>query len=221
MDEDALTTSAIVSSEGFLSAHPDLRWRKAGMEAYESGKFEYAFTCFGRAARYADKPSQAMLADMLWTGTNVPQDRPRAYAWMDLAAERDYGDFVRLREAYWAQLTESERKQAIEVGTPMLAEFGDEAAKPRLQTLLVRARKNLTGSRVGTVGPMRIELPGPGGVPMTVSGQEYYDDRYWVPEQYWEWQDYAWRKPRDTEVKIGDFEAVADPASSEPDQQNR
>ena len=75
-----------VLTEGFLAAHPDLRWRAEGVRA-----------------------SQAMIAAMYWDGTGVVRDRPIAYAWMDLAAERMYHDFLLYREAYWNALDAGER----------------------------------------------------------------------------------------------------------------
>ncbi len=61
-------------------------------------------TKFLRAARYADKPSQAMIAQMLWNGDGVPVDRVMAYVWADLAAERGYPAFIATREKFWSEL---------------------------------------------------------------------------------------------------------------------
>ncbi|HWS25001.1 MAG TPA: hypothetical protein VN259_00380, partial [Xanthomonadales bacterium] len=95
---------AVATSEGFLQYHPDLRWRKIGLERYEQGKFDVALDAFVRSSRYADKGSQAMVAEMYWKGEGTDVDRARAYAWMDLAAERGYKDFLAVREHYWASL---------------------------------------------------------------------------------------------------------------------
>lgn len=207
----------VVGSESFLSAHPDIRWRTEGLEAHGKRRYERAFDYFQRAARYADKPSQAMLADMLWKGEGVPQNRAKAYAWMDLASERAYGDFVRLRESYWAQLTEPEREIALAVGRDLFDEYCDEAAKPRLEAKLKKGRKSVTGSRLGSVGFVEFEIPGPGGISTRINALEYFDERYWEPEKYWDWQDYAWRAPRQGTVEVGPFEALGEPpAESSP-----
>ena len=127
----------VMSSAGFLSAHPDLRWRAEGLDALEKDRAGEAFDYFKRAARYADKPSQAMVAEMLWTGTGVPADRPLAYAWMDVAAERAYIPFLAKREQYWNALSAAEQARALEIGAGIYDEYADTVAKERLERLLL------------------------------------------------------------------------------------
>jgi len=199
-----------VLTDGFLGAHPDLRWRNAGIQAYREKDYEMALVYFRRAARYADKPSQAMIAEMYWEGRGVPQDRPIAYAWMDIAAERLYPDLVAFRERYWDALSEAERAVALERGQEILAQYGDEVAKPRLEAVLRRARREVTGSRLGSVGLLEIiPFTGPlAGTGMTLRGEEYYAPRYWEPAEYWRMHDEIWRAPRRGTVEIGDLEKV-------------
>ena len=128
---------------GFLTAHPDLRHNKRGLTAFLDGDYEKAARSFRLAARYADKPSQALIAEMLWEGKGSAQDRPLAYAWADLAAERGERRLVLQREHYWEQMSESERALAIERGEAVYAEFGDAVAQPRLARVLRRASRNL------------------------------------------------------------------------------
>src|SRR3546814_19293057 len=73
-----------------------------------------------------------MLAEMYWKGTGVAQDRPRGYAWMDFAAQRRFPNFVILRERYWSSLDAPERARAIDVGRPLMDEYGDYSGGPRL-----------------------------------------------------------------------------------------
>lgn len=203
-DEDVMNTS------GFLAAHPDLRWRREGLYALEQDRAGEALTFFKRAARYADKPSQAMVAEMLWTGTGVPIDRPQAYAWMDVAAERAYVPFLAKREQYWNALGETERARALEVGAGIYDEYSDSVAKARLERLLRRAQRKVTGSRTGFVGNLQVMVPGPGGVMLTIDGSRYYDDQYWEPEQYWAWQDSIWKDPPTGTVTVEPLEVVPD-----------
>src|SRR3546814_6772152 len=93
-----------------------------------------------------------MIAEMHWRGLGVPQDRELGYAWMDLAAERMYPNFVIKRERYWQLLDADQRSNAIERGQQLLAEYGDDAAKPRLAKVLRQARRETTGSHAGFVG---------------------------------------------------------------------
>lgn len=201
------TTDPLLITAGFLSGHPDLRFRLLGMEKRTAGDFDAAFKFFQRAAFYADKPSQAMVAEMLWNGSGTPADRAQAYAWMDLAAERGYEGFLDLRERYWAALTAQERERAVAEGEAIYARFGDAAAKPRIATALRRERRNVTGSRTGFTGNLRISVPGPAGSE-EIDGSKFYDERYWDPEKYQQWHDSVWAKPRVARVDVGDVSQV-------------
>ena len=77
--QDAVSNQeAVVTSEAFLNGHPDLRYRLSGLRHYREGRYEKAFEQFQRAARYADKPAQGMVAEMLrpmlrdWLDANLP-----------------------------------------------------------------------------------------------------------------------------------------------------
>ena len=200
---------AEVLTEGFLSAHPDLRWRREALHAYTNKRYDEAMQYFLRSARYADKPAQAMIAEMYWKGIGVPQDRALGYAWMDLAAERFYSNFVIRREQYWQALSEAEQRDAIARGQSLLAEYGDAAAKPRMAKILRKQRMN-SGSRVGFVGNLQIiPFTGPdAGSGMTIRGDEYYAPKYWRAEEYFKWQDEVWDAPgaRKGKVRVGELE---------------
>lgn len=203
-----------VLTAGFLESHPDLRWRLRGMKAYNRGAYEMAFEYFRRASRYADKPSQGMIADMYWGGVGVPADRALGYAWMDLAAERLYPQFVLFRERYWAALDDSERADAIARGHAVYAEYGDAVAKPRLERQLRFGLLQMTGSRTGFTGNALTIIPwnGPGdGIPLRAD--EYYAPKYWKPEKYWELQDKIWHAPERGKVDVGEPMQVRDEVS--------
>lgn len=212
------TQDRLMISAGFLSAHPDLRFRLLGLEKHKAGKREDAFRFFQYASQYADKPSQAMVAEMLWDGNGTPRDRALAYAWMDLAAERGYEGFIQLRERYWRQLDEAERARAIAEGEAVYARYGDAAAKPRIAAVLRRERKGTTGSRTGAVGNLKIVVLGPAG-PEEIDGSKFYDDRYWDPAKYQAWHDSVWMKPRIGSVDVGSVQQVkpGDKASRIPE----
>lgn len=205
----------IVTSEGFLAGHPDMRWRRAAQQAEKRGRLADAITYYRRAARFADKPSQAMLAEAYWEGRGVAQDRALAYAWMDLAAERGFPFLIVKRETYWNALSEEERARALEVGAELYAEFGDEVAKPRTERAMRRERTQMTGSRTGFAGlKMDVWINGPEGY-TNVDASEYYAEKLWEPRAYWRWQDYEWRRAGGT-VEIGDLEVDrATPAAAE------
>lgn len=205
-------------TEGFLSAHPDLRWRREGLHAYANQNYGEAMQYFQRAARYADKPAQAMIAEMYWKGIGVPQDRELGYAWMDLAAERFYSNFVILREQYWGKLDGEGQRKAIERGQSLLAEYGDDVAKVRMAKVL-RKERSVTGSRVGFVGNLQIiPYTGPNaGKGLAIRADEYYSPKFWNADKYFEWQDQVWDAPgaRKGRVEVGGVEQAG--KASPPD----
>lgn len=210
------TSDPIMMSAGFLDWHPDINYRIRGTEALREQKYEDAFKYFQRAAYFADKPSQAMLGELLWNGRGVAQDRPSAYVWMDLAAERGYSMFLAHREQFWQQMSQDEQARALEVGQDLYARYGDAAARPRIDTKLRRGRARVTGSRTGFVGNLTIEIPGPDGVSLTMDASKFYDERYWDPKQYQEWHDQVWTKPRVPRVNASDLQQVRNAGTPPP-----
>lgn len=182
------TADPLMIQAGFLSGHPDLRYRLLGVERMKQGKHEDALKFFRRAAYYADKPSQAMVAEMLWNGQGEAPDKALAYAWMDLAAERGYPQLLGLRERYWEGMDEAERERALTAGQEVYARYGDAAAQPRIAAVLRRERRNVTGSRTGSVGNLKIVLPDG----QQIDGSKFYDERFWDPEKYQQWHDATW-----------------------------
>ena len=209
---------SVMLSAGFLSAHPDLNNRLRGLDAYRKADYKTALQYFMRAAYYADKPSQAMVAEMHALGRGVIRDPVLAYAWMDLAAERGYLPFLAHRERYWNMLTDGERARVEEVGLPLYATHGDAAAQPRIARALRSARRNTTGSRVGFVANLKILVPGPTGEEV-IDGSKFYDPKYWDPEKYQAWHDSVWMRPRTGNVSIGELQKVQEsnsPTQSPP-----
>ena len=140
----------------------------------------------------------------------VVRDRPIGYAWMDLAAERMYPNFTILRERYWSELDQAEQAAAIERGQALLAGYGDDVARPRLERILRTEGRKVTGSRTGAVGFVRIiPMTGPmAGKNTTLRADDYYRRDYWEPERYWAWQDQVWNAPRQEKVDVGEVQQV-------------
>jgi hypothetical protein len=85
---------------GLARNHNDVYHRRVALQALAEGRGQRAVRNLRRAAYYADKPVQALMAEILWQGSHEqPQDRAAACAWMDLAAERGYPELLRQREA--------------------------------------------------------------------------------------------------------------------------
>ena len=199
------TADSLVLAAGFLEGHPDLRFRQRGLDEYGKKNHPKAFQLFQKAAYYSDKPSQAIVGEMLWVGLGIPRDRGSAYVWMDLAAERGYRSFVEKRDLYWSLLDGRERARAQATAPSVRAEYADSAAEPRLARALRMERGKMTGSRLGSLStPIQISVPGVG----TFEGSRFYNPQYWDPEQYRAWNDSIWKELRFGQVNVGDVEQV-------------
>lgn len=207
----------VVESGAFLAAHPDLLFRIRGFELLNRKAPDKALTAFRKAALYGDKPSQAALAGMYWDGTGVARDRPLAYAWIDLAAERAYPDFVAMREKFWATMDETERVRALQQGAELYARYGDDVAKPRLAKELRRERRKVVGSRTGYAANAKVRLPNllagaadPNAQQpyIVIDGSQFYAEKFWEPETYHAWLDAQWKAPREGKVEVGPIRPV-------------
>jgi hypothetical protein len=192
----------IMTSASFLSSHPDLRHRLLGLHAYAAGDDAEAFENFRRAARYADKPSQAMVAEMYWVGRGVEKNRALGFVWMELASERGYKVMLAQRQRFLADLSEVEREEAVRLSRELFAEYGDAVAKPRMERQLRWGSRNTAGSRTGFVGNMQIRIPGPYG-DITVDGSQFFAEKFWKPEAYWTWQAEDWKELPKARVDVG------------------
>lgn len=181
----------IMQTEDYLAFHPDQQFRRRGGEALRAGRAQEARTQFQRAARYADKFSQAALAEMWWEGRGGPQDRAIGYVWMDLAAERGTPHLLAMRERYWAQMDEAERARALSEGRALHGLYQDAVARPRLAAQLRRGLAQMTGSRTGA-SPRTDVCAGAtasGVCAHWVDASDYYAAHHWQPEAYWRMQD--------------------------------
>lgn len=202
--------------------HPDLEFRMFGVERYRKGQYGEAMVLLRRAARFGDKPSQGLIAEMYAAGQGVPADMSLAYAWMDLAAERGYKDFVIRRERYWARMTEADRARAMSEGQAIYAEFGDDVAKPRFADQLRKVSKEGVGSRTGFAGNARVTVPSMFG-DQTFDAAQLRSFSYWDPKKYWALQDALWKNPGGR-VEAGDLQDVhthTGPAPGTPSPSNK
>ncbi len=190
---------ALGGSEHFRDHHPDLHHAELALERLDSGDASGAMEHLLVASRFASKGAQALVAELYWEGRGVPQDRALGYAWMDLAAERGYPLLVAKRELYWQALTESERTAATSRGVAIYDEYGDAAAKPRVEKLLRDGVRDAVGSRVGgsygSVDVFTNVSKGMLGDPIQGTRRtDYYAGKYWRPADYWSRVDLEWRQ---------------------------
>ena len=199
----------VLATRTFLNAHPDMKYRQEGWVAYQAGDHAKAMAHFRKASLYADKASQAMVAEMLWKGIGVPADAPMAYAWADMAAERGYPQFIRLREQYWRQLDPSQRERAVQQGQVLLAEYSDDVARPRMARFMKKAKQRAFRTSHSVSQAKEVRVPNQSGTGMVyIPGSRFYDAKFWDPVQYQAWQDAQWKQLPQGKVDVGELEQV-------------
>lgn len=191
----------------FVDAHSDLRYRNKGMEAYRDGHHRDAFNYFRLASRYADKTSQSLVGVMYWTGDGVAEDRPLAYAWIELAASRGYPELLRQRQIYWDQLSNAERARARELRPTLEADYGDAAGAIRLTLEIGTARARVTGSHVGWLGNGSASY----GDNAVEDFSKFDKALHMNTAEYLEVKDLQWELQMNSRVTVGEPEPVAPP----------
>ncbi|HET8898748.1 MAG TPA: sel1 repeat family protein [Rhodanobacteraceae bacterium] len=201
--------------------HPDQFGQFAGMRAYADGDYANAMNQFKNGAWYADKLSQLSLGLMYLNGKGVAADPVEAYAWLAVAAERKYPQFVATRDRVWASLDAAQRQRATVAAQRIQAEYGDQIAKRRMANELNYARTQITGSRTGFVSAgmghaatrngctssNKLGLPEAG----CGSGDIYADWRL-IPDLYFQAIDAQWNGS----VTVGAVEDVSKPGAKPP-----
>lgn len=154
----------LAQSMDFDARTPGSRLMVQGNNAYQARQYPTAMANFLRAAHWADKLAQHNVGVMYYLGQGVERDPARAWAWFELAAERDYPHLTAIADQVYAELDEpsQQRGQTI-LETELLGDYGDQIAVPRTARRMSRERRSLAGSRVGAVGSMRVVDVDPNG----------------------------------------------------------
>jgi hypothetical protein len=104
-----------------------------GAQNYGTQHIEAAQRFFKEAASWASKPAQYVLGIMALNGDHQPMNRPLAYAWFTLAAERNTPRFVQPRDTLKATLTKDEATKAEALLADMRNTYADAVAAPRAE----------------------------------------------------------------------------------------
>lgn len=212
----------------YTAGHPDEQGEYAGMLAYAKGDYATALTEFKSGARYADKFSQLNIGLMYLNGEGVEKDAVEAFAWVAIAAERKYPQFLATRDRIWSQLDASQREQAKARVEALYAEYGDTVAKPRMERALRRGISDMTGTGLGypTGQAVYTDLPGryaqcgkAANLVLVLGCGDVYAKARWQPKQYFQARDQIWTGT----VTVGSLQDVpmknaaeSEPAGSEP-----
>lgn len=206
--------AGLLNQAAVIHGHLDLWNRQNAIERYKRGDKTHAIFLFKQAALYGDKPSQAMVATMYWNGDGVKKDRPLAYAWMDLAADRGYPKLLAQRESYWKKLSSSERQVALDLGKTVYAKYGDAKASQRLAWNLAQIRQSVTGSHLGAVsGQLQVTVVAPASIQapsvkggayrgMQSRGSTTYAPKLTASVSYMNLKDQAWQASMNREGNV-------------------
>jgi uncharacterized protein len=207
--------------------HPDQYGEFMGIKRYAAGDFAGAMKYFLVGAHFADKPSQLCIGLLYLNGEGVPKDPVTAYAWIAVAAERNFPQFVASREQVWAKLDAGQRDQAKALADKLFADYGDAVAKPRLASQLRQARMQTTLSRLGFIDDARAYTPeqffsglrshlANSGEPLqncgmgTIKGSaivgcsDFFAESRWNPPEYFQTRDSSWQGI----VKVGALQSA-------------
>ncbi|MHC1480154.1 sel1 repeat family protein [Frateuria aurantia] len=116
--------------------HPDQFGQLSGMLAFSDGHYRDAMSQFRFGALYADKVSQLSIGLMYLNGQGVAKNPVMAYAWIALASERNYPQFVATRDHLGQQLTPAQLRQAEQIESTLARTYGDAVAQPRMARAL-------------------------------------------------------------------------------------
>ena len=209
--QEVLEAMSVTSTWG----HPDQWGEFTGMQRYAGGNFKAAMKYFLIGARYADKLSQLSIGLMYLNGQGVKKDPVTAFAWIAIAAERKYPEFLATRDRVWGQLDAAQRAQAKVLVADLYVTYGDKNAKPRMARALRWASADATGTglgydKSGRVNTLSTNQPPPpcgaktiDGAPITGCGNIYASWR-WNPKEYFHARDQEWKGT----VTVGAMEKV-------------
>lgn len=208
--------------------HPDQFGEFAGLRDYAHHHYKAALKYFKIGAYYADKLSQLSIGLMYLNGEGVHKDPATAYAWMRIAAERDYPDFVATRDRVHASLTPEQLEKAEKVHGTLAARYGDAVAKPRMAKKLRLAQMQITGSHTGfDSGISQLATKGNCGPQVEVGGVQtpqagcggpsmYAKDR-WNPKKYFALRDAEWKAT----VSVGNLQEIGQSSGAQQPKGNQ
>jgi len=207
--------------------HPDIFGMTVGMRRYAHKDYAGALKYFEIGSYYADKLSQLSTGLMYKNGEGVKKDPVTAYAWLDLAAERDYPEFVSTRDNLKAELSPEQLAQAMEARKKLGERYGDAVAKPRMAQQLRFGQMEMTGSRTGfDSGANHLATSDHCGPALVIGGRtvpqagcgsvDMYSRDNWDPDKYFAGRDREWKAT----VTVGAVEeqnkATARPTPDKP-----
>ncbi len=198
-----LTMACGALAKAPIFATPDQADLIRAARSLQDGFERDALDKFLAASRYGNKLAQKNVALMYIKGIGVEKDWARAYAWLKLAASHGDGGIATARDEVRLALREDEQSLAEQHFQDLQEDYGDLAALERRELWVRRQKREVTGSRLGKIGALRVQLTDATGYNWEISGPEYFE----VLENY-----VADFRRALGEVELKDFEVLEDAA---------
>lgn len=200
--------SLVHAGSGSRDYNPGLEAYVEATRHYEAGDFSNAYQRYQQSARWGNKLSQFNIGTMYYNGIGMARDPARAWAWIELSAEREYPQLVRAASEIWGELDDNARQRAQRILDEELEpEYADAVALPRTQRFVTRRYRSATGSRLGGSAASNPLLVQPRDHPHTV-GDVYYREDDWRVERWLE-QEAAWfEQMMEAGEPVAEFEEI-------------
>jgi len=184
----ASSGSASASDPSFhLGRTPSQQHINPALRAYRNGFYGAAVRRFEKAAFWADKVAQYNVGVMHYRGEGVRRSPARAWAWLALAAERDYDLMAEAAASVWQLLEPGERAQAVDILVDELVpRYGDDVAVDRTARHMGLEFNKATGSRIGNSSTMLYirHIRGPASYNKETHSLHYFAENWDGPTFY-------------------------------------
>ncbi|MFK7957495.1 MAG: hypothetical protein AB8B96_15455 [Lysobacterales bacterium] len=158
-----------------IFATPDQADLIRAARSLQDGFERDALDKFKQASRYGNKQAQKSIALMYIKGIGVEQDWAMAYAWLKLAATHGDDRIATARDEVLLALRDEEQALANQHYDNLQEEFGDLAALAKRELWVRKQKREVTGSRLGKVGALRVQVADSTGYNWELSGPEYFE----------------------------------------------
>lgn len=156
-------------------ATPDEADLVRAARSLQDGFEKDAISKFKRAARYGNKEAQKSVGLMYIKGMGVEKDWAIAFAWLKLASSHGDPRIVAAREEVYGALRDDEKVRADAHFLELQAEYSDQKALERRGEWVRKQKREVTGSRTGNVGALRIQVADATGYTWELSGRDYFN----------------------------------------------
>ncbi len=156
-------------------ATPDQADVVRAARSLQDGFEKDAISKFKRAARYGNKEAQKSVGLMYIKGMGVKKDWAMAFAWLKLASSHGDPRIVAAREEVYGALRDDEKARADAYFLELQTEYSDQKALELRGEWVRKQKREVTGSRTGNVGALRIQVADATGYTWELSGRAYFD----------------------------------------------